>query len=77
MSQSVANTWIYRLSTVLKAALAKADYLPARLAEEMLERLAHEGAQPLGLDGTDRRVNRPQDNELQKTYYSGKKKSIR
>lgn len=77
MSQSVANTWIYRLSTVLKVALAKADHLPARLADEMLERLTQEGAQPLGLDGTDRRVNRPQDNELQKAYYSGKKKPIR
>lgn len=75
ISQSVTNTWIYRLSQVLHDTLAHADQLPARLPQAMLERLEAETAQSLAVDGTERRINRPQDNELQKAYYSGKKKA--
>ena len=77
ISQSVTNTWTYRLSEVLHDTLAHADQLPARFPHEMLERLEADRVQSLGVDGTERRINRPQDNELQKAYYSGKKKPTR
>lgn len=77
VSQGAANQWIHRLSAVLKTALANAEYLPARLPEEMLERLAEEGEQGLAIDGTERRIQRPSDDEKQKAHYSGKKKPIR
>ena len=74
LSQGGANQWIHRLSTVLKTALADAGHLPARLPEEMLQRLGEEGEQALAIDGTERRINRPSDDERQKAHYSGKKK---
>ena len=77
LSQGAANQWVHRLSTVLKKALGEAEQLPARLSEEMLERLSQEGEQGLALDGTERRINRPKDDEKQKQYYSGKKKRTR
>jgi transposase len=76
LSQGTTNQWLHRLSEVLKNALAQADQLPARLPQEMLDRLAEEGDQALALDATERRINRPSDDESQKTYYSGKKKPI-
>ena len=77
LSQGAANQWVHRLSTVLKKALGEAEQLPARLSEEMLERLSQEGEQGLALDGTERRINRPKDDEKQKQYDSGKKKRTR
>lgn len=75
ISQSVTNTWIYRLSEVLRDTLDQADQLPARLPQAMLDRLAGETAQALAVDGTERRRNRPQDEALQEAHYSGKKKA--
>lgn len=78
LSQGAANQWVHRLSGVLAQALAQGEHLPARLPEEMLERLAEEdGNQALALDGTERRKNRPKNEQLQKRYYSGKKKPTR
>ena len=44
---------------------------------EMLERLEEEELQAFGIDGTERRINRPQDDERQRQHYSGKKKPTR
>lgn len=77
LTQSGANHWVHRLSEVLKAALAQADHLPARLPEEMLVRLNDEAEQALAIDGTERRIHRPKDDVTQRRYYSGKKKRIR
>lgn len=77
ISQSVTNTWIYRLSQVLRDTLAQADQLPARFSQEMLERLEAETTAPqsLAIDGTERRINRPQNDARQAAHYSGKKKA--
>jgi hypothetical protein len=77
MSQGQANFYIYELSAVLRKALKKTDHLPTRIAEEMLARLAEEESQDFGIDGTERRIERPKDPVYQKRYYSGKKKPIR
>jgi hypothetical protein len=41
----------------------------------MLARLAEEENQDFGIDGTERRIERPKDPVYQKRYYSGKKSS--
>ena len=75
MSQGQANTYIHYLSGVLKITLTKMGNMPARIPEEMLAKLANEGHQNIGIDGTERRIQRPTDPVKQKLYYSGKKKA--
>lgn len=76
MDQSQANAWIYKLTPVLHEALKRADCIPTRKSQELLEQLTQEAeSQDLGIDGTERRINRPQEADQQKTYYSGKKKA--
>ena len=77
LSQGQANQWIHRLSQVLQETLKRQGYGPVRLPAEMLERLAEEDGQAFGIDGTERRINRPQDDECQRQHYSGKKKPTR
>ena len=73
LSQSQANVLIHRLSAVLGKALEAGGHKPARLTDEMLSRLEAEMPQGLGIDGTERRVNRPADDAGQRAHYSGKK----
>ena len=73
LSQGQANVWIHHLSAVLKEALGQRGDLPARLPAEMLQRLEQEELQDFGIDGTERRIQRPQEDERQRQYYSGKK----
>jgi hypothetical protein len=75
MSQGQANFYIYELSAMLRKTLEKMSHLPTRIPEDMLARLAEEGRQDLGIDGTERRIERPQDPIYQKRYYRGKKNS--
>ncbi len=75
ISQSQANYWIHVLSQVLKMALRCNDYLPQRVPEKMTEKLRKDATKAVALDGTERRRQRPLDNEKQKLYYSGKKKA--
>jgi hypothetical protein len=77
MSQSQANFTIHHLSAILNKALDAKGHKPARLTDEMLSRLGQEHPQDLGIDGTERRINRPADPVGQRTYYSGKKNAIR
>jgi hypothetical protein len=53
------------------------DYLPARLSEDMVRKLAEEEPQDLAIDGTERTIERPKDPEHQKQFYSGKKRLCR
>ena len=75
MDQSQANAWIYKLTPVLHEALKRADCLPTRKSQAFLALLAEEAEAPnVGIDGTERRINRPQEPTRQTTYYRGKKK---
>ena len=78
MHQPDANRWIHLLHTLLNQALASVAEIPARTAEELEKRLAQENdLELLKLffhDGTERAIVRPKDKDLQKLYYSGKKK---
>ncbi len=77
ISQSQANQWIHRLSEVLKKALGEENQLPERDPQHLKEVLAECSELAFIIDGTERRRQRPTDNEVQKSYYSGKKKLIR
>jgi DDE superfamily endonuclease len=76
-SQGRVNEWIHRLSIILKMALGKAQALPERDPKNLEQTLALCVSVDFIIDGTDRRVHRPQDATEQQEKYSGKKKTIR
>lgn len=73
LDQSQANRWIKTLSSVLRETLKQGGYLPAREARQLAEDLAESPPLDLILDGTERRRQRPKDQDAQTQYYSGKK----
>lgn len=75
MTQGQACYWIHTLSEILKRALASMEQLPERNPAQLAANLAESGETELGIDGTERKIQRPKDNEEQKQYYSGKKKT--
>jgi len=75
MGQSQACAWIHTLTPILKQALAALKHLPERLPAEVAARLAESGERKFGIDGTERKIQRPKDAEAQRQYYSGKKRT--
>ena len=71
MSQPQANLWIHLLKRLLLKTLQASNCLPCRDFES-LQNLLHQGQDVL-LDGSERAIPRPSDDEVQKEYYSGKK----
>jgi hypothetical protein len=74
MTQSTANVWIHILSGVLKKSLVDSGHMPERDPDKLEAELTESDDKRLAIDGTERRIQRPKDNEEQKMYYSGKKK---
>lgn len=72
ISQSEANLLVHQLSFVLRMTLKKDGFTPPRITDEMLARLEQENSQDYGIDGTERRINRPVDQDAQRFFYSGK-----
>lgn len=75
LSQGQANSWIHRLVKVLKRALAKLGHLPERDGTRLATILRENEALTFAQDGSERRRQRPKDDDKQKAYYSGKKKA--
>jgi len=75
MSQGQACVWIEVLSAVLQQTLAGLGQLPERDPVQVATQLAEQGETQVGVDGTERRIQRPKDNVKQKEHYSGKKKA--
>lgn len=75
MTQSTANDWIQVLTEVLKNALDKGKHLPERDPKILEDVLKANAEDEYGIDGTERRIVRPKDDEVQRYYYSGKKKT--
>jgi len=76
LSQERANEWIHRLLPVLQETLAVLGMRPERDAQalarsELMQALPADWV----LDGTERRRQRPQDQQQQLDHYSGKKKA--
>jgi hypothetical protein len=73
--RSQAHEWTHRLLPVLETALGQKLALPERKlrsVEEFVERFP--SVKRVMIDGTERPIQRPQDNERQKEHYSGKKR---
>jgi hypothetical protein len=75
MSQAQANEWVHRLTGVLNRALGYEQQLPEREPANLEAVLKRCPSLEFMIDGTERLINRPQDKEARKAYYSGKKKS--
>jgi len=75
MVQSAANEWIHILSPVLQEALDRGGYLPERDPAQVTTRMETDGDDTYGIDGTERRRQRPCDPQTQQECYSGKKKT--
>lgn len=73
-SQGRVNEWIHQLSAVLKMALEQGQVLPERDPQNLEQILALCVSVDFIIDGTERRVHRPQDATEQQEKYSGKKK---
>ncbi len=69
-----ANEWIKRLTPVVNQALGYELQLPARQPADVEAILAACPGLEFIIDGTERPIQRPKDNERQQRYYSGKKK---
>ena len=76
-SQGRVNEWIHTLSMVLQMALGEVQALPERNPKNLEQTLALCVSVDFIIDGTERRIQRPQDPTEQKEKYSGKKKAIR
>lgn len=74
LSQSRANELIHDLTLVLREALKNTGNLPER-TDGNLSALLEDEEQGLSVDGTERRIQRPGDDEKQEENYSGKKKA--
>ena len=74
MKQAQVSLWIKLLSKLLRDALAQQDFLPLRKTEQLKKVLETENT--VLLDATEREIQRPTDYEVQKEYYSGKKRII-
>ena len=72
--QSEANRWVHRLTPVLEKALGRTLALPARRPADLQRVLAACPSLEFVLEGVERPVRRPQDNDRQKRHDSGKKK---
>ena len=72
MPQPVANKWIHILHPCLNQALIDLGAMPARTMSDL--QVEDDEVKVYFQDGTERPIQRPKDQEVQKTYYSGKKK---
>lgn len=70
-----SNRWVHRLQGVLETALGKKMVLPERKIESIEQFLRRfPEVKEVILDGTERPVQRPQDEKQQQEHYSGKKR---
>jgi DDE superfamily endonuclease/Helix-turn-helix of DDE superfamily endonuclease len=72
MEQSHTNVWIHRLVRFLFKTLQRLNHLPERHAQALAHLLPE--CERFYLDGTERPVQRSQDDDQQCAEYSGKKK---
>ena len=77
ISQGTANVLIHKYSDILRLTLKEMGHTPARMTEEMLQRLNGQEQQIYVIDGTERRISRPTNELKQRLFYSGKKRPIR
>ena len=78
LTQGRVNEWLHRLTPILQQAFAKLAVAPERDGQAVAKNeLVVEGGADLVIDGTERRRQRPQDEDAQAEHYSGKKSAHR
>lgn len=75
MGQAQACEWVHTLSAILKQGLASLKQLPERAPTQLTAQLAKSGETKFAIDGTERKIQRPKDDNEQTKYYSGKKRT--
>lgn len=75
LSQSQANHWIHRLTPILGKTLELEVCMPEREAKSLEKVLDECPGLEFIIDSSEREINRPKDNDIQKDNYSGKSKS--
>jgi len=73
MTQPQCNVWVHLLSEILRKTLKTLGELPERNHLRVQYLLGQ--CEDIFLDGTERPIERPQDEDRQKSCYSGKKNS--
>ena len=73
MTQPQCNEWVHRLSDILLKTLKTLGELPDR--NHLRVQYLLDKCEDVLLDGTERPIERPQDEDRQKSCYSGKKNS--
>ena len=73
VSDSGQNRWIHLLSEILRRTLKTLGELPDRNSKRLIHIL--QGCEEVLLDGTERPIQRPLDEDWQSACYSGKKNS--
>lgn len=74
LGQPQANEWIHRLTPLLRQALGEERQLPARKTTDITQVLAACPGLEFIIDGTERPIRRPKNQDKQRQHYSGKKK---
>jgi len=77
MYQPQANVWKQLLQKLLEATFSEMKVLPSRDSKRLNQLIKEMGLTEVIIDAAERQIQRPKDYEVQKEYYSGKKKAIR
>lgn len=77
LHQPQANVWKRLLQDILEDSFVRMKVLPSRDNKKLNILIKEMGLTEIIIDATERQIQRPKDNEVQKEYYSGKKRLIR
>jgi hypothetical protein len=73
MYQPQVNLWKRLLQNIFEICLKEMKVSPSRDAQALNKLLKEMNVKKVIIDATERQIQRPLDNEVQKEYYSGKK----
>lgn len=75
--QPQVNIWKRLLQNILEDSFVRMKVLPSRNNKKLNQLIKEMGLTEVIIDATERHIQRPKDNTVQKEYYSGKKRLIR
>ena len=75
ISQAKVSIWVKVLKQILDKSLERLGCMPCQTTGELAKQMRKLGVDTVSMDVTERMVPRATDAEVQKTYYSGKKKT--
>lgn len=76
MYQTQVSIWKNLLLNILEKTFSTLGVLPSRKNGDLNKLIKEMNLKKIVIDATERPIQRPQDNEKQKDFYSGKKNSI-